>query len=238
MIAENKAHGWLSVGFLLLSMICAKASAQTRPASIVQFPHIEVDVPHKQLRLECEALNCDAPLEMLCCVAGTHDYESVLRSGARPSQVHLGLIMLGLQCGEPAHYSEKDKRWFPPSGDEMNIEAEFIRNGKLVRIPASDLIRNIKTKKSMPETPWVFAGSRVVNGTYTADVTGYLLTIVNFDWSTIDVPAIRSNSDATLQWERNPQVAPVGGTRVVLVITPISEKKSHDKAARMDAVQS
>jgi hypothetical protein len=80
-------------------------------------------------------------------------------------------------------------------------------------------MRDIKTHAAMPRSPWIFAGSRVVNGTYTADVTGYLLTVVNFDWSVMDVPALRSNSDATLQWERNPNISPPLGTPVTLIIT-------------------
>ena len=119
--------------------------------------------------------------------------------------------MLGLRCGEPAHYSAAEKRWIPPTGDAMQIDAQFLQKGKSIRINACDLMRDIKTHRSMPHTPWIFAGSRVVNGTYTADVTGYLLTVVNFDWSVIDVPALRSNSDATLQWERNPQCRPLSG---------------------------
>ncbi|HWB54585.1 MAG TPA: YdjY domain-containing protein [Tepidisphaeraceae bacterium] len=200
--------------------ICTVCFAQTQPAGVVHFPHIVVDVPHKQLLLQCEALDCDAPLELLCCVAGTHDYESVLRTGARPSQVHLGLLMLGLKPGEPAHYSEAEHRWIPPTGDHLNVEAEFTKAGKKIRINACHLMRNIKTQKPMPQTPWVFAGSKIVNGTYTADVTGYLLTIVNFDWSVMDVPMLRSNSNATLQWERDPTVAPPGGTMVTLILTP------------------
>jgi hypothetical protein len=216
---------------LSILLLCIACVAQTRPSGVVTFPHIEVDVPGKEMRLECEALDCNAPLEMLCCVAGTHDYESVLRTGARPSQVHLGLLMLGLKCGEPAHYSAAEKRWIPPTGDDLQIDAEFLRDGKLVRMDACDLMRDIKTHGAMPHTPWVFAGSRVVNGTYTADVTGYLLTVVNFDWSVIDVPALRSNSDATLQWERNPSVSPPLGTPVTLIIRAAHNSRQATTAA-------
>lgn len=215
-------YGELAVATIAVLVIISSVSiGQTKAAGIVRFPHLQVDVAHHEVRMDCEAINCDAPLEMLCCVAGTHDYESVLRTSAQPSQVHLALLMIGLHNGEPAHYSAAAKRWIPPSGDEMHIDAEFMRNGKLVRMDACDLMRDIKTHRPMPRLPWVFAGSRVVNGTYTADVTGYLLTVVNFDWSVIDVPALRSNSDATLQWERNPQVSPPAPTRVTLIITPL-----------------
>lgn len=209
---------WYVTGLLLL---CSAASAQTQPTRIVVFPHIQVDVRHRQVRIECESLQCDAPLEMLCCVAGTHDYESLLRSGARPSQVHMGLLMIGLKPGEPAHYVPALKRWVPPTGDAMNIEAQFTEHGKTVRMNACDLMRNIKTHKPMPHHPWIFAGSRVINGTYTADVNGYLITVVNFDWSVIDIPAVASNSNATLQWERNPATAPPAGAIVTLIISPV-----------------
>ena len=41
------------------------------------------------------------PLEFFCCMTGTAEHEAVLRSHVMPSHLHLGLLMLGLQPGEP-----------------------------------------------------------------------------------------------------------------------------------------
>src|SRR5690242_9732970 len=62
-----------------------------------KLPFIHVDSQSKQLRVECESIECKNPLEFFCVVAGTNEHESVLRTRARPQHIHLGLLMLGLQ---------------------------------------------------------------------------------------------------------------------------------------------
>ena len=53
------------------------------------------------------------PLEFFAVINGTSEHESVLRSPAKPSHVHLGLVMIGLEPGSPVKYSEAAKKWVP-----------------------------------------------------------------------------------------------------------------------------
>jgi hypothetical protein len=50
-------------------------------------------------------------------------------------------------------------------------------------------------------------------------VTGYLLSVCNFDLTVIDVPALVSSANETLEWERDPTTTPKAGTTVWLVIS-------------------
>src|SRR5690606_29982891 len=101
---------------------------------------------------------------------------------------------------------------------------EFEQDGKTVRMPASRLMRHLETKKEMPATTWIFCGSRVMDdGNYAADITGYIISVVNFDLTVIDVPDLRSNADETLEWETNMDVAPPEGAAVTLIIEPAGE---------------
>src|SRR5438309_645393 len=83
-----------------------------------KLPHIQVDVKAKQVRVECESCNenMDVGLEFFCVATGTNEYESVLRSKAKASQIHLGLLMIGQQPGEPVKYSEATRKWIAPHG--------------------------------------------------------------------------------------------------------------------------
>jgi hypothetical protein len=86
-------------------------------------------------------------------------------------------------------------------------------------------MRDIKSKKPMPATTWIFAGSRLLeNNTYVADSTGYLVSIVNFDSSVIDMPELASNANETLEWEINPKLVPPTGTKVTLLIEPTGKE--------------
>jgi hypothetical protein len=83
-------------------------------------------------------------------------------------------------------------------------------------------MRNIKSKQSMSSMTWVFAGSRVMDdGRYAADITGYTVSIVNFDLALIDIPQIASSDNETLLWERNPDTTPPLGTDVTMIIEAI-----------------
>jgi hypothetical protein len=189
-------------------------------------PHVSVDVKKREIRIDAEALNPQMALEFFCCLAGTAEHEAVLRSQAKPSHVHLALLMLGLQPGEPVRFSKAADKWLPPHGPPLHISCEFVaKDGKTVRVPANRMMRGVKDKKTMPPTTWIFAGSRVMeDGKYAADVTGYLVSVVNFDLTVIDLPELHSSANETLEWEFNPDIVPQKGTKVTMILEPAGDK--------------
>lgn len=202
-------------------------AAEPAPASgdkphVGKLPHIEFDAQKKQVRVECEMLACDAPLEFFCCVKGTNDYEAMIRSEIKPSNLHMALLAIGLKPGQPITYSEATKKWLPPSGPPLQITMEYEKDGKTVSVPSWKWMRDVKTKKPAPPFTWVFTGSRVLpDGKYAADMTGYLVSIVNFDLTVVDIPKLASSSNDLLEWERNPDTTPKAGTKVTMVIEPV-----------------
>jgi hypothetical protein len=212
----------IALAMVLSTFARAEDAPTTTPVG--KFPGIEVDVKQKQLRIACQALRVEAPLEFFCVSAGTSEHESVLRTAAKPSHIHTALLMLGLEPGEPVKYSEAAKKWFPPHGPPLSISVEFEQDGKTVTLPANKLMRNIRTRQPMPATTWIFAGSRVMpDGVYAADVTGYIVSIVNFDLTLIDIPELASNSNETLTWEANLDLLPATGATVTMIIEPLAK---------------
>src|SRR4051794_14951479 len=161
------------------------AAAGAAPgAKVGKFPLVEFDVQKKQVRVECEALAVNAPLEFFCCLAGTNEHESVLRTSARPSDIYTALLAIGLKPGQPLTFFEASKKWIPPQGPPLHLSVEFLKDGKTVSYPAYRWLRDIKTKKEPKAFNWVFCGSRVMkDGRYAADDTGYVVSIVNFDFT-------------------------------------------------------
>lgn len=200
------------------------AGPTTQPGQTRKLPNMTVDVAAKQVRVDAESIAVDAPLEFFCVVNGGPEHEAVLRSGVKPSDLHLGLLMLGLQPGEPVRYSEAAEKWFPPHGPPLHISVEWQKDGRTERLPAHRLMRHVQTKKEMPATTWIFAGSRMLeDGSYAADVTGYIVSVVNFDLTLIDVPDLRSNANETLEWEVNTDLCPPAGTPVVMIFEPAGD---------------
>jgi hypothetical protein len=210
-----------TVPLLTVLLACSMAMAQPAGQRKQPFPHIELDVQSKQVRIACQAIRIDAPLEFLCVSVGGNEHEAALRSPALPEHIHASLLMVGLTPGQPVRYSEAAKKWLPPHGPPLQITLEWTADGKEVSIPAYRLLRNIQTKKPMPSTTWIFAGSRVMeDGTYAANVTGYIVSIVNFDLTVIDIPDLASSVNETLEWEINPDIAPPANTPVTMILQP------------------
>lgn len=208
--------------------------ADMQPAEVVDgighLPHIEIDVKKKQVRVECAALAVDAPLEFLCVLNGTSEHESVLRSAVRPRDLHVALLALGLKAGAPMNYDMKTNVWTPPHGPGLKIMLEYKKGDKTISAPAYTWIRDQHTNKVPDKFAWVFCGSRITpHGEYAADGTGYIVSLVNFDYTLIDVPQMVSSSDETLEWVRNKELTPPKGTKVWMVISP--EPKSDVKPA-------
>src|SRR3954447_12682262 len=227
---------WVLVATCAIGLIAKAAAADpAAPAKpdASRMPHMTVDVPHKQIRVECQVLNPQMPLEFFCCMTGTAEHEAVLRSQVLPSHLHLGMLMLGLQPGEPVRYSKAADKWLPPHGPPIQIFCEWNdKDGKAVRVPAYRMMRNVKTKKPMPAMTWIFAGSRVMeDGKYAADTTGYIVSVVNFDLTVIDIPELASSANETLEWEYNPDIVPEKGTKVWMIIEPAGGKESATKPA-------
>jgi hypothetical protein len=202
------------------------APPATQPAGdgIVRLPHVQIDAKNKQIRVDCETLNPHMPLEFFCVVRGGQEHESVLRTDARPSAIHFGLLALGLKAGEPAHLDQTNQMWYPPTGPPIKISCQYMLNGKSITVPANRMMRSDKTKEEMPTATWVFDGSRLLpDGRYAADLTGYVVSIVNFDLTMIDVPKLASNANETLEWEYNPDLVPVMGTPVTMILEPGNE---------------
>jgi hypothetical protein len=90
-----------------------------------------------------------------------------------------------------------------------------------VTVPANRLMTDLRTGKEMPPMTWIFAGSRVMpDGNYAADVTGYVVSIVNFDLTMIDIPDLASSANETLAWGENASILPPRGTPVTMIIEP------------------
>jgi hypothetical protein len=213
----------------------AKAIPTTLPAvgKVGKLPFLTFDTRTKQIRVECETLGVEAPLEFFAVVNNGPEHEAVVRSKVKPSDLHTSLLALGLKPGAPVTYSKAADKWLPPHGPPLHIYMEYLKDGKLLSEPANRWMRDIRTKKIMPRTTWIFAGSRVMpDGNYAADSTGYLVSVVNFDMTVIDIPELASANNETLEWERNPEAVPKAGTKVTMVIEPAGKEATSGPATQ------
>lgn len=217
----------LLVAILLL---VSAGPATTKPSNVVEFPSVKIDRAAREVRIECQALVVDAPLEFFCVANGGPEHESVLRTPAKPSHIHAGLLMLGLEPGSPVKYVESKNAWAAPYGPPLRVSVEWKDEaGKVIRKPAEKLLKSTKElPKDAPAHPqsmgWIFAGSHQRDGdqAYLADLTGYVVTLCNFENALIDVPRLVSSANETLEWQPDPD-GPKQGDLVTMIIEPTGE---------------
>lgn len=198
-----------------------------------KLPHVQVDVTKKQVRVECASCKADYGLEFFCCATGTNEYESVVSTSAKPSHIHLALLMIGLQPGAPAKYDEATNQWTPPHGPPLNITCEYQKDGKTVSVPSYKLMRDVKTREAAPAMTWVFAGSEVLgDGKYAADATGSIISILTSTRAVITLPDLASTALEDREWQTNPDTLPPPGTSMWMVIEPAKEAINPPKSPK------
>src|SRR5215208_6192924 len=70
----------------------ADAKPQAAKGKVGKLPFVTFDATKRQVRVECEALGVEAPLEFFCVRVGGSEHESVLRTPAKPSDIHTALL--------------------------------------------------------------------------------------------------------------------------------------------------
>jgi hypothetical protein len=101
-------------------------------------PGITIDREAGHVDIEAEVVNRDVKwLELLLCKAGGREHETILATEARPSHVHLSLILLGLkpgqvQRGEPIDPAnpEAGYRIIPAEGPAIRVELLYHEPGE------------------------------------------------------------------------------------------------------------
>jgi hypothetical protein len=161
-------------------------------------------------------VNMDSGIvELLACVKGGKVHESVLVIDIIPHHLQVALLLLGLEYHGDLEYQGDPRQ---PKGDSVEVWVEWKSKGKVVRKRGEDLIYDIPKKRSMPHTPWVFTGSRVINGVFQADVQKSIITTYHDPYTIIDNPLPEGGDDTV--YEVNESIVPPRGTKVVLIIKP------------------
>lgn len=214
----------LLASLLTLALIGGVSAQTTAPSDRVEFPAVTVDRVARQVRVACEALSVDAPLEFFCVANGGPEHESVLRTAAKPSHIHAGLLMLGLEPGSPVQYVASKNAWSAPFGPPIRVSVEWkSADGTTIHRTADQLLKPTGKAPAPAAMRWIFAGSHQrEDGTYLADLTGYVVTLVNFEHALIDVPRLVGSANETLEWQTAPD-APKRGEPVTMILEPLAD---------------
>jgi len=210
-----------------------EASAEAGKA---QLPGVKIDREAGYMDVEAEVVLRDGEwLELLACTPGTREHESVLVVKAAPRNVHMGLLLLGLEPGKPLTWDKDKNGEFvidPPRGPEVAVSLLYAVDGEAKTVAANQWVVNQKDGKVLRGDRWLFVGSRweEFDGKriYMADPNGSVLSLVNFgdEVLTRDTAVTRDNDEKA--WDANTPLIPKVGTAVTIRLTPVDKPKKAD----------
>lgn len=215
----------------------AEGEAKPKPPVTINREEGHIEVEAKVIRREADWL------ELLACTPGGREHEAVLTIAAKPRQIHLALLVLGIEPGKPLQWRLEGEEYVmtPPSGPKVNITIRYEKDGKLIEVPASQWIMDRNTKEPMKDEPWLFTGSKFaeVEGKqfYLADLNGTTISIVNFGDDLLTRAGEQTDRSDNERWACNTEQIPDAGTVVTVRLTPIKEEKKQDDAATQPATQ-
>jgi hypothetical protein len=188
-------------------------------AGVFQLANLTLNKPDRSVSFPA-LINMDqGPMEYLLVTAYGKVHESILRTETMPYHIHVAMLLLDATGGSTnvamaaAPGSPDAKRSAPTistpgketlSGDKISIEIRWQLDGKEVTRSAEELISNLETKSLMAKGHWVYNGSHVVAGSFGAQVSGSIVSLITDRESLMnyigpghdndDIWAVRTNS--------------------------------------------
>lgn len=222
------------LGFALLTTLLAlfslKSTAQLPETKKVELgKNVILEVQGDQRRVLINTYVClrQGQLEQLLTRKRTKEHESVLAGEFDARDIHTALTLARAEAGKPVQFRPK---FTAPTGTPIKVTLEYEKDGKTVRVPAQEWIRNIKTKKTL-EGDWVFAGSKLFTDPleptkppFYAANDGDVICISNFDTAMLDVPFDSTKDNDRLDFEANTEKIPPVETKVRVILEPILKK--------------
>ncbi|MCA9181520.1 MAG: hypothetical protein KDA51_08700 [Planctomycetales bacterium] len=170
----------------------------------------------------------DGALEMLACLVGTKEHESIVATFCKAQTVHAALLAVGAEQGKPVQWEP----FSPPMGSEIQISALwFGANGEKKQIDVRQWLRVIGTKDEILKPNWVFAGSILWEDPDTGDKLyqaegGDLICVSNFSTATLDIPLESSQVNSGLMFASFTDRIPPLRTPVRLVLQVVSKENA------------
>ncbi len=192
-------------------------------------------LPDKKTRrvlLATEVCLREGALEIFMCKKGTKEHEAILRTDLDTLNIHEALILAGAEPGKPTQFvnpKTEEAEYKPATGTKINVTVHYTKDGKTFTHPAQEWIWDAKKKAQLPHG-WVFAGSLVIvdpdNGRkFYAANSGDVISISNFPYSMLEVPAEVSKDDASLVYDARTERIPPLRSKVWVILEPVIVKK-------------
>ncbi len=153
-----------------------------------------------------------AIVEYLAVATGGKTHESILRTDARPFDLHVGMLLLGAKAATTSNpaifYDPKQK--IP--GDAIDVQLRWLDGDRERSAPAAEWIFNVESREKMSSGPWAYNGSQVIEGTFVAQREGSVISLISDPYALVNNPRVGHANDEI--WRVNTNAVPAVGTEV------------------------
>lgn len=224
----------LSFVACLLVYAGSQQTTTASPSKRTVMPGLVIDQTHKTVDIQAKVVLRDGDwLELLLCTPGTKEHESILITVARPSHIHLGLIMIGLKPGNPMTGKKVGDQLqiTTAKGPAVTVELIYQQDGKTVKCPANEWIFDKVTKQTMFSDQWLFTGSNFIKAhdqsIYRADANGSVITLVHFGDDLLARKTDLHSRNDNARWQAQTKLIPPVGTPVTIRLKPVIAKSQN-----------
>lgn len=154
-------------------------------------------------------------VEYVLVTTGGKVHESLFRTEINPRKLHLAMLLLGVKAATGANpasfYDPKSK----VPGGSVNVEVTWNEDGKLVRKNASEILAD-PAKKNLVITNWIYNGSQLIEGVFSAEKEGSIISLIADPYALINNPREDRQNDEL--WTARPQNMPMINSPVEITI--------------------
>lgn len=219
------------IGHAILLLAIGIARGNEAPTTDpTKLPHIQINLEKKHIDLEAKVVLRQADwLELLACSPGSREHESILTIPAKPSHIHLALVMIGLEPGAPMKWRTVDKRIEVDAARGPKVAVFIVTqvDGKEKETPANQWIIHQESKKPLDGNIWLFTGSGFAEWDgkriYRADANGTILSLVHFGDDLLARPTEMTHQNDNAAWGANTDAVPAEGTAVTVRLKKAEE---------------
>jgi hypothetical protein len=159
---------------------------------IFQIGRVRLDKQSRSIAFPAVVNMTEAAIEYAIVTKYGKTHESLLRTDAEPKDIHVAMLLLGAKGASNAVPEDPLK---PIPGEPVIIELSWRDQGREKRLAIEELVWNVQTKTNLSKGPWIYNGSRVVNGIFTGEQEGSIVSLITDGDALVNNPRAGRDND-------------------------------------------
>ncbi|HEY6170590.1 MAG TPA: YdjY domain-containing protein [Verrucomicrobiae bacterium] len=170
-----------------LSAPAADTAAARVETNLQALGRVRLDKEHRAVRFPAAVNQRSGVVEYAVVHTTGKTHESVFRTEARPQEIHVAMLLLGVKPANtssfPADFST------PPPGEPVTLDVSWRGVRGEVRRPLEEFVVATNTMRSPAAGVWIYNGSWVADGKFAAQREGSIISthvdpdaLVNNSW--------------------------------------------------------